>query len=323
MTLLAAAYLDDATNLTILRVFDPDAGTTLFTSPSFGAPQSGSPFTVQCAVSIDDAYVSVCAAGTTRIYRTAGWSYVEITGNFTIAFAGDGRVYSETGEIDPDTGVITPFGFTPSWIGSTEISLDGVLMVGRRGFPSYESVVYDLNTRVPTALGTLVNGIVNAAFDAYFRFSPDNRFLAVSHRDGGDNNRISLFDLATTTLITTQPADWVSPIEFSQDGNTLYMPGKKMDTTTFVQTSWVVPMSYGNPFAPTVFVKDQDLACWSNEFNSAFSPNTSGWVVSTQTQSNPAWYSLPTTPKWVATTRGVAPVVPRFWVNTVLTAEAI
>lgn len=79
----------------------------------------------------------------------------------------------------------------------------------------------------------------------------------------------------------------------------------------------------GNPFAPTVFVKDQDMACWSNEFNSAFSPNTSGWVVSTQAQSNPAWYSLPTTPKWVATTRGVAPVVPRFLVNTVLTAEAI
>lgn len=68
MTLLAAAYLDDATKLTILRVFDPDAGTTLFTSPSFGAPQAGSPFTVQCAVSIDDAYVSVDGGFSWRIY---------------------------------------------------------------------------------------------------------------------------------------------------------------------------------------------------------------------------------------------------------------
>ena len=311
-TLLATAYLDDFTALTILRVFDADAGTTLFTSEQFGTPQFGSPFNMHCGVSIDGAYVSISTNGLTRIYRTSDWGYVTVSSNYAITFAPDGRAYADTGEVDPATGIVTPFDFSPAWTGSTEVSADGRLMVGRRPWPSNEVVAYDLNSGTPDALGPVINSRVHADYDAYFRFSQDGRFLAISHANLSGDWTISLLDAASGAEVFSGAAGAVTPVEFSVDGGVLYLPNEQIDTATFARSSWVVPMAYGNPFAPTIFVRGFDLAVKSLEYNSSFSPNTSGYVVSTQVQDSPPWYDLPTSPKWAATVWGIPPVIPSF-----------
>lgn len=317
MTLLATAYLDDSTALAILRVFDAETGTTLFTSEQFGTPQAGSPFNLQCGVSVDEDYVSISTNGLTRIYRTSDWNYVTVTSNFAITFTTDGKAYADSGQVDPATGVITPFDFTPAWGGSTEVSADGRLMVGRRPFPSNEVVAYDLNSGTPDALGPVINSRVNSGYDAYFRFSQDGRFLAVSHANLSGDWTISLLDAASGAEVFSGAAGAVTPVEFSVDGGVLYLPNEQIDTATFARSPWAVPMSYGNPFAPTIFIKGLDLAVRAIEFNSSFSPNTSGYVVSTQVQANPPWYDLPTSPKWAATVWGIPPVIPPFWTQRV------
>lgn len=322
MTLLATAYLDDYTSLAILRVFDVDAGSTLFTSEQFGSPQSGAPFTVHCGVSVDEKHVSISTGGLTRIYQTSNWTYITVTGNFAITFSPDGKAYADNGEIDLATGAITPFGFSPSWSGSREVSADGRLMVGRRALPSKEVVAYDLNSRAPDALGPIINSRVHADYDAYFRFSQDGRFLAIAHASLSGDWTITILNAISGDLAFSGNINAVTPIEFSVDGNVLYVPGEQIDTATFARSSWTVPMSYGNPFAPTVFVRDHDLCIRSNEYNSSFSPNNSGYVVSTQVQENPHWYLLPTTPKWAATGWGNKPVVPPFWTQRVNALES-
>lgn len=322
MTLLAAVYLDGATNKPTLRVFDAGAGATLFTSPPFGDAQLGSPYSSHCAVSADEDYVSVSSGYDSRIYKTADWSFVSVSGVYSIVFSPDGRVYADGGEVDLDTGVVTPLGFSPAWNGSREVSASGHLMVGRANYPNTNIVAYDLSSLTPDALGPAISGLVNLTQDVFVRFSQDGRFLALSHKDGGGSNRITLLDADSAALLYAGARGGGITLEFSTSGDYLYVDDGRIDTTTFSVAAWTVPMPYTAYGPMPVILSEQDLCVIPAEYV-ALSANDTGYAISTQAQTNPAWYDLPSRAIYAATNRGTPPEELPFWTRRVSTYELL
>lgn len=320
MTLLAATYIHPDEHSAVLRVFDADAGAAIFTSEPLGYAQFGSPYSAECAVSVDEQYVSFSVRGESRIYKVADWSYIT-TYSWRVEFAANRKVYVDGGTIDPETGVVTPLNISASWQGRRKFSANGRTVIGRT-HPSGQIEAYNLNSGAVDPLGQLVNSHVNPGYQAYLSFSQDGQMIAIAHVDPSGNHKVTLLSTESGSILFTAPIDYAVPVEFAVDGSVLYMSGEQINTSTFARSPWSVPMPSGEPFAPTVFIKGHDLAAISFAYNESFTGNTSGYVISTQAQVTPAWYDLPALARCVATAWGVPPTVPQFWTQQVGALEA-